>query len=187
MIGDFLPAKKKPKKESIRNDVEKEIMYGFKEEFLKRDVKLETTYKVDRGKLIRSWIEGGLLDISGFKKRDLKKAVDAIGVVIYRRAYPHEKPLIIFFVGLLAKRSVADDANEYAGIFKKLFPGLTTAFVALDPEPEKLPKGRYKNLDEIIVGKSLEEIWNKAKEFISETLGIKIEEEEFKPSELYFE
>lgn len=157
--------KKKPK-ESLRNDLEKEIMYGFKEEFLQRDVKLSGIYKVDRGKLITSWIEGGFLDTSDIKRPLLKRALSKIGVVIYRRASPREKPYIIFLVDTVAKRAAADSANEAAQIFKHLFPNTKIVFIAIDKEPDKLKPSRFKYLDEIIIGKDLEEAWNKVYDYL---------------------
>ncbi len=163
----MLDLKKKPK-ESIRNDLEKEIMYGFKEEFLQQDVKLLGAYKVDRGKILRSWIEGGLLDTSGIKRNVLKRALERVGVVIYKRASPREKPFVIFFVDGNAKRSTIDDAEEAAKIFKRLFPGVLTAFAGIDEEPDPIKKSRYKNLDAIIVGKNLEEAWDGVYKFLEE-------------------
>ncbi len=163
-----MSSKKKPK-ESLRNDLEKEIMYGFKEEFLQQDVKLAGMYKVDRGKLITSWIEGGFLDTSDIKRPLLKHALSKIGVVIYRRSSPRDKPYIIFLVDTIAKRAAADSANEAAQIFKHLFPNTKAVFVAIDKKPDKLKPARFKYLDEIIIGKNLEEAWNKVFEFLKET------------------
>ncbi len=162
-----MSSKKRPK-ESLRNDLEKEIMYGFKEEFLQQDVKLAGLYKVDRGKLITSWIEGGFLDTSDIKRPLLKRALSRIGVVIYRRASPREKPYIIFLVDTAAKRAAADSANEAAGIFKHLFPGTKTVFVAIDKEPEKLKPSRFKFLDKIIIGRDLEEAWNGVYDYLKQ-------------------
>jgi len=162
---------KKKIRESVRKDLEKEIMYGFKEEFLQQDLKLASQYKVDRGKLLRSWVEGGLLDITNIRRNLLRKAIEKVGVVIYRRASPREKPHIIFFVDIIAKRSAANDANEAATIFKSLFPGVKAVFVAMDKEPEPLKKSQFKHLDEIITGTSLEEVWDKVYEYLKEEFG----------------
>ncbi len=161
--------KKKKVRESVRKDLEKEIMYGFKEEFLQQNLDLAAKYKVDRGKLIRSWIESGFLHTTDIRKDLLRKALDRIGVVIYERSSPRDKPYVIFFVDIIAKRSAANDANEAAEIFKKLFPTTKAVFVAMDKEPEELKKSRFRHLDEIIVGKTLEEVWDKVYEFLKET------------------
>ncbi len=168
-------AKKKKQKESIRNDLEKEIMYGFKEEFLQQSVKLLGTYKVDRGKILKSWIEGGLLDTSDIKRNILKSALSRVGVVIYKRASPKEKPYIIFFVDGNAKRSTIDDAEEAARVFKRLFPGVLAAFAGIDEEPEPIRKSRYKHLDAIIVGRNLEEAWDGVYKFLEEIFGKELE------------
>ena len=160
---------KKKIRESIRKDLEKEIMYGFKEEFLQQYLDLNAKFKVDRGKLLRAWIEGGMLDTTDIRRPLLKKALERVGVVIYQRASPREKPYVIFFVDIIAKKSAAFDANESAGIFKKLFPGVKAVFVAMDKEPEKLKKSQFKHLDDIIVGTTLEEIWEKTYKFLKET------------------
>ncbi len=161
--------KKKKVRESIRKDLEKEIMYGFKEEFLQQDLNLAARFKVDRGKLIKSWIESGLLDITSVKRQDLKKVVERIGVVIYERSSPRDKPYVIFFTDVIGKRSAIDDANESASILKKLFPGIKAVFVAIDKEPEPIRRSRFKHLDEIIVDTTLEAVWDKTYEFLKET------------------
>jgi len=166
-----MPAKKKVR-ESIRKDLEKELMYGFKEEFLQRSQELNARYKVDRGKLIRSWIESGLLDLTDVKRNLLRKIIERIGVVIYERASPREKPFIVFFVDAVAKIAAIHDANEAAEIIKKLFPHTKAVFVAMDKEPEPIKKSKFKHLDEIIIGASIEEIWDKAYELLKELFPI---------------
>lgn len=162
-----MSSRKKPK-ESLRNDLEKEIMYGFKEEFLQQDIKLAGIYKVDRGKLITSWIESGFLDTSGIKKPLIKRALSRVGVVIYKRSSPRDKPYIIFLVDTIAKRAAADSANEAAKVFKQLFPGTNIVFAAIDKEPDKLKSSRFKFLDAILIGKDLEEAWNKVYSYLKQ-------------------
>lgn len=161
-------AKKKKVRDSLRRDIEKEFMYGFKEEYLQKSQELTARYKVDRGKVLRSIIENEYMGALEIDEKKTKRLLEKVGVVIYKRASPREIPYVIVFTDVVGKRSAIDDAEEGSKLFKRLFPGAITIFAAIDPEPEEVKKKRYKSLDYVIIGKNLEEAWDKFDEILQE-------------------
>lgn len=164
--------KQKKVRDSIRRDVEKYIMYSFKEEYMQKSQEINAKYTVDRGKILRSILETeyhGALDISD---KELKRLIEKVGVVIYKRASPREIPYIIVFTDVNAKRANIDDAEWASGVLKSVFPGAVTVFATVDKEPEKIKK-KYKKLDHIVVGSELEEMWEKFDEILKELIEIK--------------
>ncbi len=154
-----MPSKKA--RESLRRDLEKYIVYSFKDEYLKQSQELNAKYLIDRGKILKSIFETeyhGALDISD---RELKRLIERVGVVIYKRTSPKETPYVIIFSGLSGKKTAIDDAEEDSKVLKTVFPGSITVFAAVDPNPEKINKKRYKRLDHIIIGSTLEDMWEK--------------------------
>ncbi|MGQ4891074.1 MAG: hypothetical protein ACP6IP_01160 [Candidatus Njordarchaeia archaeon] len=160
-----MPQKKA--RESIRRDLEKYLMYSFKDEYLKKSQELNAKYLVDRGKILRSIFETeyhGALDIS---EKEIKRLIERIGVVIYKRASPKEIPYVIIFTDLSGKITAINDAEKGSKILKTLFPGSVTVFAAVDPAPEKIKK-KFKYLDHIVIGQNLEETWEKFDEILRE-------------------
>lgn len=163
--------KQKKARESIRRDVEKYIMYSFKEEYMQRSQEINAKYTVDRGKILRSILETEYHGALGISEKELKKLIEKVGVVIYKRASPREIPYIIVFTDVTARRAAIDDAEEASGVLKTLFPGSITVFATVDKEPEKIKK-KYKKLDHIVVGSTLEEMWEKFDEILREIIPL---------------
>jgi len=151
--------KKKKARESIRRDLEKYLMYSFKEEYMQKSQEINAKYTVDRGKIFRSIMENeyqGALDISD---KELRRLLEKVGIVIYRRASPREKPFIIIFTDLAGKKTAIDDAEEESKVLKRIFKEIVTVFAAVDKEPERVNPKRYKKLDYIAISDSLEGVW----------------------------
>jgi len=163
--------KKKRKFEYTKNDFEKDIMSRIKTDFLKKFQRLDEEFLVDRGKQLKAAIEPLLDTLSlDFDRRELRKAMTAPAVIIYRKTQPHPQPVCFIFVEFHFKRALLTMADNSSRILKKLFPSALAVYVALDKNPEKIRKKEFRNLDTATHSVDFEDCWLKLHEFLAENV-----------------
>ncbi|MEX2688995.1 MAG: hypothetical protein ACP6IQ_08175 [Candidatus Njordarchaeia archaeon] len=161
-------SKKKKKKTFTGKIIEKGIVKMVKEDFLIDNVEWNSKFSVDRGKILKSWVESGLLEVTDISPNILKKAVDKVGVAIYRKSAPKEIPLLVIFTDTIPKKSTAASVNELAKVFKKIFPKVKTMLLAIGNDPDKINPSKYSHLDFIGFGSTLDDVWEVIKDDIED-------------------
>ncbi len=165
-------AKKKSKKtEYTKNDFEKDIMSRIKREFLKEYQELDERFDIDRGKMLRAVIEPLLDTLSlDFDRRKIKRAMEMPAIIIYRKTQPNPQPVCFVYAEFHFKQALITNADNATKLLKSLFPKAVAVYAALDKEPEKIKKSKFKHLDELIYGSDFEECWTKLRSFLAESV-----------------
>jgi len=160
---------KRPK--YTKNDFEKDILARIKSDFLKKFQKLDELYLVDRGKQLKAAVEPLIETLSlDFNKKDLRRAIGAPAIIIYRKMQPHPHPVCFIFAEFHFKRAIITNAENASKILKKMFPNSCSVYIALDRNPEKLKRKEFKNLDLLVCSVSFEECWIELYNFLSENI-----------------
>lgn len=152
----------KPKIEHPRRELEHMIMYTLKDEYFKQWVLIDSTFSVDRGRMLRAEIERAL---PSDELERVRKALDKLSLVIYER----EKPRIIIFADPdNAPPSLIKQCDRLAGMLKTWKPDIQHCFFVATTKkpPKRIPP--TKNLTGVYVGSSFDDVWSQLKQFFDE-------------------
>ncbi len=158
--------------ETVRRYLERMLLRIVKRWYFRQFPELKGKFKADRGKKIEAKMErivGGL----GVRKKDVKEALNRVGLVIYTKKGALENPGLILFVSNVGKYSTVYDADNALSLFQQLYPTLRGNFASVEQKTEEeLRAENFEHLDHVVVEQDELKVLEKLSSVLQEYFGV---------------